>query len=84
MASDAHSAALLAGGSIALYTLIQNCLTHSQTNTGNHCFTVRQELSKVVLVQAMKENGGIAPYLKPQTSNLEVSGQLYAPSALPA
>lgn len=45
---------------------------------------MRQELSKVVLVQAMKENGGIAPHFKPQTSNMEVSGQPYAPSALPA
>jgi len=45
---------------------------------------VRQELSKVVLVQAMKENGGIAPHLKTRTSNLEVSGQLYATFPLPA
>jgi hypothetical protein len=35
-------------------------------------------------VQATKENGGTAPHLENQTSNLEVSGQLYAPSALPA
>jgi len=34
MASDAHSAALLAVGSTALYTTIQNCLTHSQMNNG--------------------------------------------------
>ena len=82
MASDAHTAALLAGGSTALYTAIQNCLTHSQKNTGKsvlYCAArTQQSCSRASYEREWRYSS------TPQTSNLEVSGQLYAPSALTA